>query len=100
MKKTAGILDSIATTAKAFADAGVGLYTAGTLGLASLGGLSGWGIARALSPSSVTENTDKELEREALETEIDVTQRRIAALMERKEQLAKQPKVKPYDRFV
>lgn len=100
MEKTAGIFDSIAGTAKALADASVGLYTATTLGVTALGGLAGWGIARATSPSSVAENSDKELEREALETEIDVTQRRIAALMERKEQLAKQPKAKPYDRFV
>lgn len=75
-------------------------YALATLGLMGAGGAIGWGAARATSPSSVVENTDKELEREALETEIDVTQRRIASLMARKEQLAKQKQKQPYDRFV
>ena len=95
------ILKNGTELAKALLDVGVGAYATAAAGTIGLGGLAGWGIARATSPSSVVENTDKELEREALETEIDVTQRRIAALMQRKEKLAqRKQQERPYDRFV
>ena len=71
------------------------------MGGAVLGGLGiGYGAAKLTSPTSIAENSDKELEQEALQTEIDVTQRRIAALEERRKNRKAQVAPKVYDRFV
>ena len=61
----------------------------------------GYGAARLTSPRSIAENADKEIEQEALATEIDVTTRRIAALEKLRERQQKRTNIPSvYDRFV
>ena len=75
---------------------------AGTLGGAALLGLgTGYITARGTSPEAVANTTDKELLREALQTEIDVTTRKLAELKLRKARReARKREERPYDRFV
>jgi len=75
---------------------------AGTLGGAALLGLgAGYISARATSPEAVANTTDKELLREALQTEIDATKRKLAELKMRKARRdARKREERPYDRFV
>jgi hypothetical protein len=72
----------------------------GATALAGIGG--GYGLAKLLSPESLTDDKsmDRELIREALSSEIDATERRIAALQRRRDELARKRSERPYDRFV
>ena len=86
---------AVAKPGAAFA-AGIGLTGGGILGAAL-----GYAMARMTSPSTIAKNTDKELEEEALRTEIDVTQRRLAALEARRAQKQSELSApRAYDRFV
>ena len=71
------------------------------LGMAG-GGLAGHLLAKATSPEAFIKNSDKEIEREALQTEIDVTERKLAALELRKKRKKQQAQVaeQKFDRFV
>ena len=83
-------------------DAALWLQSLAWGGIGAASAAAGYGLARLTSPVSVAKNTDKELEAEALKTEIDVTLRRIAALEERRRKRAAGGADKPkiYDRFV
>lgn len=73
------------------------------LGLSALAGIAGgYGLARITAPESLTDkkSMDRELVREALKSEIDATERRIAALQRRRAELAERKTERPYDRFV
>ena len=98
--KTAGVWDTAIKAARGLLGAGllVNATVVPAIGGAAL--LGGYAAGRLTSPRSIAENADKELEQEALATEIDVTTRRIAALENRKKQRASASKPKLYDRFV
>ena len=87
--------------------AAIGDFTAGTLALIYGLGLTGGGLighlaAKATSPEAFIKNSDKEIEKEALQTEIDVTERRLAALELRKKRKKQQAQIEEqkFDRFV
>lgn len=91
---------SIADLAKWLADKAIATYGLSFTG-GAIGGLAtGYMLSKATSPTSVVKNSDKELEREALDTEIDVTERKLAALELRKRRRAMNPPQPKYDRFV
>ena len=80
-----------------------GNYMGLTFGTAALGGLAGgYGLAKLTEPSVLMDKevTDRELVKEALESEIDATERRIAELKRKRQQLAAARSERPYDRFV
>jgi len=104
-KEAAGFGDVvgwITDTAKKFADATLWVQGLVTTGMIGAGAAIGYGTAKMVSPTIITKNSDKELELEAVNTEIDVTQRRLAALEARKKRKSAAPTTQPkiYDRFV
>ena len=95
MQKKAGLLDWITGIG--------GKYYGLAFGGAALSGLAGgYGLAKLTEPTVITDKevTDRELVKEALESEIDATERRIAELKRKRQQLAAARNERPYDRFV
>lgn len=75
-------------------------YLTGLAGATGLGLGAGYLAAKATAPTSIVDNSDKELELEALKTEIDVTERKLAAMELRRQRMMKNPAPQKYDRFV
>lgn len=103
-KSVANIFSGVAgkgvDLAKWLADHAIAAYGITLTGGALAGLAGGYLTAKATSPTSIVENSDKELEREALDTEIDVTERKLAALELRKRRRSNKTSVQQYDRFV